>query len=80
MAAFNQQPTHAFNPQPAQPQFEHFGTRAGVFAGSGMSLPFGTSTPGAHGQNQFGGGIMLPTTPCPGSAAPSAPPAAVPPP
>ncbi|KAG8767785.1 hypothetical protein FRC12_006048 [Ceratobasidium sp. 428] len=78
MAAFNQQPTHAFNPQPAQPQFGQFGTGAGVFGGSGTSSPFGSSTPGTQGQNQFGGGIMLPTTPRPSSAAPSAPPAAPP--
>ncbi|KAG9121998.1 hypothetical protein FRC07_001800 [Ceratobasidium sp. 392] len=78
MAAFNQQPTHAFNPQPAQPQFGQFGTGAGVFAGSGTSSPFVTSTPGAQGQNQFGGGIMSPSTPRPGSATPPAPSAAAP--
>ncbi|KAG9120501.1 hypothetical protein FRC07_003972 [Ceratobasidium sp. 392] len=84
MAAFNQQPVQA-----SQPQFGQFGG-ANQFGGINLgenrtNSPFGSSTPGGqgHGQSQFGGGIMLPTTPRPGSAAPSGsahpPPAAAPP-
>ncbi|KAG9124409.1 hypothetical protein FRC07_011723 [Ceratobasidium sp. 392] len=71
MAAFNQQPMQA-----SQPQFGQFGG-ASSFGGINLgenrtNSPFGSSTPGGQGQSQFiGGGIMLPTTPRPGSAAPS---------
>ncbi|QRV78093.1 ADP-ribosylation factor family [Ceratobasidium sp. AG-Ba] len=76
MAAFNQQPM-----QPAQSQFGQFGGMGmnmggapnqfgGMVGGSGTQSPspFGNSTPGG----QFPGGIMLPTTPRPGSTAPHA--------
>ncbi|KAG9103431.1 hypothetical protein FRC06_010849 [Ceratobasidium sp. 370] len=85
MAAFNQQPT-----QPSQSQFGQLGgmsmggpSQFGGMAGGRTNSPFGSSTPGAQGQSHFGGGIMLPSTPSPGSAAPlaaaPAPPAAAPP-
>ncbi|CAE6405302.1 unnamed protein product [Rhizoctonia solani] len=82
MAAFNQsqpqtpyfnqfgaQPFHA--PSPAQFGAPTQGTASPQFAG-GTGSPFGgTATPTS--QSHYGG-IMLPTTPRPGSAAPAAPP------
>ncbi|CEL63503.1 putative ADP-ribosylation factor-binding protein C25H2,16c OS=Schizosaccharomyces pombe (strain 972 / ATCC 24843) GN=SPBC25H2.16c PE=1 SV=1 [Rhizoctonia solani AG-1 IB] len=84
MAAFNQpQASHVSQfgaPQFHSPAPTQFGapTQTAAHLGSGAASPFGgAGTPTS--QSQFGG-IMLPTTPRPGSAAPSAPSSSQPPP
>jgi len=85
MAAFSQPPVQPQTQQFGQfggaapaytpnlfggPGANQFGGPSQFAGGSGTQSPFGgSSTPGGHGQGQFGGGIMLPTTPRPGSAA-----------
>lgn len=63
------------------PGANQFGGSPAQFAGgSGTQSPFGgTSTPGSGSQAHFGGGIMLPSTPRPGSAAAAVPHPAPPP-
>jgi hypothetical protein len=72
MAAFNQQPSQA-----QQQPFGQFGainlSGQSQFGGA-TSVPFGSGSGSGSGTpgGQFSGGIMLPTTPRPGSTGPAA--------